>query len=166
MSFVYKVLPFRGNVETSNPNEVANQLNDLISSQAANGWEFYQINSVNINISPGCLASLFGAKQLATVHDMAIFRQAERFSAVEIREKIAAENEIRAAKEEDPNSPIVIEKNLKAKALIDKLGKIGYNLNLSKITESSEYWEFEYSSNGMKIEITSFEKLQDFANNF
>jgi hypothetical protein len=166
MSSVYKVLPFRGRVEEIDPNAVANQLDTLINSQSALGWDFYQINSVSIMVSPGCLASLFGAPSFPMSYDMAIFRKGENSSPIKSKEKLDEENQIRIAKEEDPNSPVVIEKKRKAQPLLDKLNAIGYKLVASNITEVSEYWEFEFYSNGSQVKISTFEELEKFTKNF
>lgn len=166
MSSVYKVLPFRGRVEEIDPNAVANQLDSLINSQSALGWDFYQINSVSIMVSPGCLASLFGSPSFPMSYDMAIFRKNENVSSIKSKEKIDEEHQIRIAKEEDPNSPIVIEKKHKAQPLLDKLNAIGYNLVSSNITEVSEQWEFEFYSNGSQVKISTLEELEKFTKNF
>jgi hypothetical protein len=76
------------------------------------------------------------------------------------------ENKIQSEELENPNSPIIIEKKQKSEHLISKLNKLGYKLLTSKITDASEYWEFEFSSNGSKFEISSFEELEKFAKNF
>ena len=166
MSSVYKVLPFRGRVEEIDPNAVANQLDSLINSQSALGWDFYQINSVSIMVSPGCLASLFGSPSFPMSYDMAIFRKNENVSPTKSKEKIDEEHQIRLAKEEDPNSQIVIEKKHKAQPLLDKLNAIGYNLVSSNITEVSEQWEFEFYSNGSQVKISTLEELEKFTKNF
>jgi hypothetical protein len=75
MNYIYKALPFKGNVSELDPSRVAAQLTVLINSQNQEGWEFYQINSVNISVSPGCLAALVGAKSFDQKYDMAIFRK-------------------------------------------------------------------------------------------
>ena len=75
MKYEYQVLPFRGQVESVDTGAVARQLNALINSQSLLGWEFYQINSVGITVSPGCIASLLGQKGFPLLYDMAIFRR-------------------------------------------------------------------------------------------
>ena len=75
MQFIYKAVPFRGRVETIDITAVASQLTDLINSEATGGWDFYQINSVSMMVSPGCLLSLFGAPSFPMSYDMAIFRK-------------------------------------------------------------------------------------------
>ncbi len=75
MQYEYKAVPFTGVVEEYSASQVAEQLSALIRSESLEGWEFYQINSVNINVSPGCLASLFGAQASTRKHDMVILRR-------------------------------------------------------------------------------------------
>lgn len=55
--------------------EVSKQLQGTIAREAVDGWEFYQLNSVNIEVSPGCIASLFGAKVDYMQFDQLIFRR-------------------------------------------------------------------------------------------
>ena len=75
MKYIYKAVPFLGRVSELDPNKVASQLTGVINSQNIDGWDFYQINSVNIAVSPGCLEGLFGAKSFEKKFDMAIFRK-------------------------------------------------------------------------------------------
>jgi hypothetical protein len=75
MNYIYKALPFKGNVSELDPSLVAAQLTILINSQNFEGWEFYQINAVNISVSPGCIAGLIGTKAFDQKYDMAIFRK-------------------------------------------------------------------------------------------
>jgi hypothetical protein len=166
MSYTYQVLPFRGNVKEFDPNAVAVQLNDLINSQAAKGWIFHEINSVHIMVSPGCLATLFGAKHFPVSYDMAIFKKEEQLSLTISKNQIDNENKAKVAAEENQNSPIVIAKKQKSEPILTKLNSIGYTVLKSKITELSEYWELEYSANGSKFEILSQSELEKFAKNF
>ena len=73
MNYVYKALPFKGYVSELSPKIVADQLTVSINSQIQEGWEFYQINSVNISVSPGCLAALVGAKSFDQKYDILIY---------------------------------------------------------------------------------------------
>ena len=75
MKYIYKSIPFVGQVESLSPSTVADQLTNLINVNAKSGWDFYQINSVNIAVSPGCLASLFGKESFEKKYDMLIFRK-------------------------------------------------------------------------------------------
>jgi len=102
MQYVYQVLPFRGQVESVDSDAVAKQLNSLINSQALLGWEFYQINSVGITVSPGCLASLLGAKGFPLLYDMAIFR---REMAIDHIKPAPQKQETVSTPKEQPQAP-------------------------------------------------------------
>jgi hypothetical protein len=166
MNYVYQALPFRGHVERVDANAVAKQLNELINNQAAAGWEFYQINSVSINVTPGCLASLFGAKGFPMSYDMAIFRRELHVKTSIKDEKIFTSQVPTNLQVEDPNSPAILEMKKKSEPYLNKLINLGYSVTKSKITEKSAYWEFKFTSNTVTFEINSFKELQDFANNF
>ncbi len=94
MNYIYKALPFKGSVADLDPNRVAAQLTILINSQSQEGWEFFQINSVNISVNPGCLSGLFGEKSSEQKYDMAIFRMSkeETKNNIENNQKNIANN--------------------------------------------------------------------------
>lgn len=72
----YKVLPFIGRAKGNlSADVVSKQLEDLISAQATEGWEFYQLSNVNIQVTPGCLAGLLGGKESYVRYDQVIFRK-------------------------------------------------------------------------------------------
>ena len=75
MTYRYKVVPFigqsKGNLSAS---DVASQLESIIRQHASAGWEFYQLSDVNIEVQPGCLAGLVGAKVQYVRFDQLIFR--------------------------------------------------------------------------------------------
>ncbi len=54
---------------------VSNQLTTLINGNAREGWEFYQLSDVNIEVKPGCLAGLFGASVSYITFNQLIFRR-------------------------------------------------------------------------------------------
>ena len=71
----YQVMPFIGKIKgKQTAADVSNQLETLINEGAANGLDFVQLGSVNIEVQPGCLAGLMGAKADYTRFDMAIFK--------------------------------------------------------------------------------------------
>jgi hypothetical protein len=75
-SYEYKVVPFIGKVKQGgSAEEVSRQLQSLISTNATDGWEMYQLEEVNIEVSPGCIAGLFGAKESYEKFDQVIFRR-------------------------------------------------------------------------------------------
>ena len=83
MIYAYKAVPFIGSsAEQIEPFDVAKQLSALINSESLSGWQFYQINSVNISVVAGCLSALIsawlpfgGGKSYEKRYDMLIFRQ-------------------------------------------------------------------------------------------
>jgi hypothetical protein len=73
----YHVVPFVGQLKQgSDVTEVSNQLASLINHFADQGWEFYSLDNVDIQVTPGCLAGLFGAKTSYVTYNQVIFRQA------------------------------------------------------------------------------------------
>jgi hypothetical protein len=81
VTYQYKVVPFIGqNRGRLSAHDVATQLESLISRHAAEGWEFYQLSDVNIEVRPGCIAGLFGASAQYIRFDQLIFRAAAESS--------------------------------------------------------------------------------------
>jgi hypothetical protein len=75
MSYSYKVVPFIGRSRGSlSASDVAQQLEITISQHASAGWEFVQLTDVNIEVQPGCLGGLLGAKVEYARFDQLIFR--------------------------------------------------------------------------------------------
>jgi len=76
MAYQYKVVAFQGRIKSSgSADQVASQLESIINGESAGGWESYQLGDVNIEVSPGCLASLFGSKVSYMQYDQVIFRK-------------------------------------------------------------------------------------------
>jgi hypothetical protein len=74
-AFEYKVVPFIGQSRGSlSASDVALQLETVIRQQVAEGWEFYQLSDVNIEVQPGCIAGLFGAEVQYVRFNQLIFR--------------------------------------------------------------------------------------------
>jgi hypothetical protein len=77
----YRVVPFIGRMNTGffsteNAGTVSRQLQDLINLHSRQGWEFHSMTKVDVEVAPGCLASLFGAKSSYITFDQVIFRRA------------------------------------------------------------------------------------------
>lgn len=53
----------------------ADQLENLIKENSTGDWEFYLLNSVNVEVSPGCLSALTGKKSSYVPLDQVIFRK-------------------------------------------------------------------------------------------
>jgi hypothetical protein len=77
----YLVVPFIGRMNTGffsteNAGTVSRQLQSLINLHSEQGWEFHSMTKVDVEVAPGCLASLFGAKSSYITFDQVIFRRA------------------------------------------------------------------------------------------
>jgi len=55
--------------------EAAQYLQALASEQAAEGWDFYRVDSIGVVTNPGCLAALFGARQSLIEYFVVTFRR-------------------------------------------------------------------------------------------
>lgn len=76
--YEYTIVPFIGKIKsglrsTQTVSDVAAQLAAVVQTHAAAGWMFHSINSVSIDVSPGCLASLFGKPAFSMKFDQIIF---------------------------------------------------------------------------------------------
>jgi hypothetical protein len=58
-------------------NEAAFYLQSIANQYAAQGWEFYRVDTVGVVVQPGCLASLFGAQRTTTEYYVVTFRRAK-----------------------------------------------------------------------------------------
>jgi len=69
MTYEYKMvqIPRTIKVVGAAGQEAAAYLQDLVNQMAADGWEFYRVDTVGVVVAPGCLGSLFG-KQEELVH--------------------------------------------------------------------------------------------------
>ena len=80
MEYEYRVVPFIGFTKGKlSPGGVAAQLESEINRGSEGNWEFYQLKDVNIEVSPGCLGSLLGAKTQYIRYDQIIFRRSLEF---------------------------------------------------------------------------------------
>jgi hypothetical protein len=78
----YLVVPFIGRMNTGffsteNAGTVSRQLQSLINLHSEQGWVFHSMTKVDVEVAPGCLASLFGAKASYITFDQVLFRRAE-----------------------------------------------------------------------------------------
>lgn len=71
----YAVVPFRPRIKEGEAlKQVAAQLQELIQSNAANGWEYVRLEQITVSVNPGCLASAFGAKAYPVTYQVVVFR--------------------------------------------------------------------------------------------
>jgi hypothetical protein len=76
----YLVIPFTGQIKSGffsseNAETVSRQLQSIIDRYSRQGWEFQNIAKVDVEVAPGCLASLFGAKTSYITFDQVIFHR-------------------------------------------------------------------------------------------
>jgi hypothetical protein len=79
-AYRYQVVPFigviRGGTFTKeNAQTVSSQLQEVIDAQVRQGWEFYSVEKVAIEVQPGCLGGLLGQKTSYINFDQVIFRR-------------------------------------------------------------------------------------------
>jgi len=73
---MYKVVPFLGQLVGSQSVEaVSKQLNDVITKHESEGWEFVQLAQTSIQVKPGCIQGLFGAKTSYETFDQIVFKK-------------------------------------------------------------------------------------------
>ena len=78
--YQYKVIPFIGSIKgekvtPDNAKNVSNDLEKVINEYARQGWEFYEIDKVDIATSPGCMTAFLGGKSSVITFDQLIFRK-------------------------------------------------------------------------------------------
>lgn len=73
-NYEYHVVPFLGKIKGEKGN-VSSQLEQTINQETNQGWEFVTLNSVNIEVKPGCLGSLLGKDVTYQRSDQLIFRR-------------------------------------------------------------------------------------------
>lgn len=79
MAYRYHVVPFIGRItggtfSSENAQTVSGQLQTVIDHYVGLGWEFYSIEKVGIEVSPGCLGGLLGQSASLVNFDQVIFR--------------------------------------------------------------------------------------------
>lgn len=78
--YQYLVVPFvgelkRGVFSVESASTVSQQLQDVINQYGQQGWEFYRLDDVDVQVKPGCLASLLGASATFLTFNQIIFRR-------------------------------------------------------------------------------------------
>jgi hypothetical protein len=76
--YEYKMVqvPPNINVQAKNAgNEAAVYLESIANKYSEQGWEFYRVDSVGVNVQPGCLAGAFGGKAVLSTYFVITFRK-------------------------------------------------------------------------------------------
>lgn len=56
-------------------NEAAAYLEGVVNTYAKDGWEFYRVDAIGVNVKPGCIASLLGQKEVLHTYYVVSFRK-------------------------------------------------------------------------------------------
>jgi len=79
MNYTYKMIQVPPNIEVAmkqhKANEAAAYLEEVVNEMASQGWEFYRIDPIGVQLKPGCIASLFGQKAVAITYYVITFRK-------------------------------------------------------------------------------------------
>lgn len=51
------------------------QFSELINQNCKDGWDFFALEEVSVTRKPGCLAALFGAKDMTVSYNMLVFKK-------------------------------------------------------------------------------------------
>lgn len=72
----YKCVPGPKNLIVNKIEDMDNavvQFADLINQNCRDGWDFHSLEEISVTRQPGCLAGLFGAKELVMTYNMLVF---------------------------------------------------------------------------------------------
>lgn len=76
--YKYKMVQIPPNIsiemKTEKGNEAAKYLENIVNKYAEEGWEFYRIDSVGVELQPGCLGALSGKKVQSSLYYVISFR--------------------------------------------------------------------------------------------
>ena len=139
----------------------------MINSEARDGWEFCQLGDVNIEVSPGCIAALFGSQVSYIRFDQVIFRRAaegrtEADLQRPFKEQIpTATSELARPKQKSSTSQAASdlsnELSAEAIAVLQRAKNKGYQVHFSpdkkSVTLASGGWQTSFSS---EAEIIKF----------
>lgn len=77
--YQYKMVQVPPNIEvqakTHNGTEAAVYLEDVVNRNARDGWEFYRIDPIGVNVKPGCIAGILGQKEALITYYVISFRK-------------------------------------------------------------------------------------------
>lgn len=77
--YQYKMVQIPPNIEVQaknhRGNEAAAYMENVVNIYAADGWEFYRVDTVGVNLKPGCLGALFGNRDNISTYYVISFRK-------------------------------------------------------------------------------------------
>lgn len=78
MPYEYKMVQVPPNIQVEQKDyqggEAAAYLEEIVNAWAAKGWEFYRVDSIGVQVKPGCLASLSNKEAETNLYYVITFR--------------------------------------------------------------------------------------------
>lgn len=76
--YKYKMIQIPPNISVQmkahKGNEAAAYLESVVNEYASQGWEFYRVDSIGVELQPGCFSALGGKKAESSVYYVITFR--------------------------------------------------------------------------------------------
>lgn len=76
--YKYKMIQIPPNISVQAKSHIGNEaaayLEGVVNEYAPQGWEFYRIDNIGVELKPGCLSALGGAKSESSVYYVITFR--------------------------------------------------------------------------------------------
>ncbi len=77
--YQYKMVQVPPNIavdmKNSSGHDAADYLEGVVNTFAQEGWEFHRIDTIGVQVRPGCMASLFGQKAETNSYYVISFRK-------------------------------------------------------------------------------------------
>lgn len=77
--YTYKMIQIPTNIavqmKAHKGNEAAAYLEGIVNEYANQGWEFYRVDSIGVQLQPGCFDALGGKKEQNDVYHVITFRK-------------------------------------------------------------------------------------------
>lgn len=78
MAYQYRMVQIPPNIsvrDAERGQEAAQYLQSLVNEYAREGWEFYRVDTIGVEVRPGCLFSLLGRSAEYTQYFVVTFRR-------------------------------------------------------------------------------------------
>lgn len=79
MNYEYRMIQTPSNLTVQakgrKGNEAADYLQTVVNRETTEGWEFYRVDSIGVEVQPGCLAGLMGQSTAYSTYHVITFRR-------------------------------------------------------------------------------------------
>lgn len=79
MTYTYKMIQLPPNISvdatSQTGREAADYLESVVNDMAGKGWEFLRVDSIGVQVKPGCLAALLGQGESKSLYYVITFRK-------------------------------------------------------------------------------------------